>query len=68
MANTIERAFEMQRPDSPCTGICTLDDADRCLGCHRTLDEIVEWEDLDAQAQWDVVSELPMRAAQARGD
>ncbi|NNF50803.1 MAG: DUF1289 domain-containing protein [Gammaproteobacteria bacterium] len=58
----------MQRPDSPCTGICTLDDDEQCLGCHRSLDEIVEWDDLDAQAQWDVVAQLPMRATKVGGD
>jgi len=29
---------------SPCTGVCTLDSAQRlCLGCGRTLGEIAEW-------------------------
>lgn len=53
----------MKRPDSPCTGICTLNENDECLGCHRTLDEIAEWEDLEPEAQWDLVNELARRAA-----
>lgn len=28
---------------SPCIGVCRLNDADVCEGCHRTLDEIAEW-------------------------
>lgn len=52
----------MQRPDSPCTGICTLNEDDQCLGCHRSLDEITGWEDLDPQAQWNLLSELSERA------
>jgi len=56
----------MQSPDSPCIGICTLDEKDQCVGCHRSLDEIVEWDDLDAQAQWELISQLEVRAAKAR--
>lgn len=28
---------------SPCVRNCCLDDDDVCLGCHRTLTEIVAW-------------------------
>lgn len=28
---------------SPCTGVCTLDAANVCIGCGRRLDEIAEW-------------------------
>jgi predicted Fe-S protein YdhL (DUF1289 family) len=28
---------------SPCVRNCCLDDDDVCLGCGRTLDEIVAW-------------------------
>lgn len=31
------------KPQSPCISICTLDEDDVCMGCLRTLDEIVEW-------------------------
>ncbi|WP_263143945.1 DUF1289 domain-containing protein [Pseudomonas sp. RIT-PI-AD] len=31
------------RPASPCVRQCCLDDAQVCLGCGRTLDEIREW-------------------------
>jgi predicted Fe-S protein YdhL (DUF1289 family) len=30
-------------PPSPCVRNCCLDDAEVCLGCGRTLDEILEW-------------------------
>ena len=33
----------MQLPDSPCRRACTLDREDICVGCGRTLDEILEW-------------------------
>lgn len=28
---------------SPCTGVCTLDQAGYCLGCHRSAAEITRW-------------------------
>lgn len=28
---------------SPCIGICALDDAGLCEGCHRTTAEIARW-------------------------
>ena len=34
----------MSAVPSPCTGVCTLDDAqDLCVGCGRTLGEIASW-------------------------
>lgn len=32
-----------ERVPSPCNRVCTLDDADICLGCGRTLAEIKAW-------------------------
>ncbi|EMI4403390.1 DUF1289 domain-containing protein [Vibrio parahaemolyticus] len=29
--------------DNPCIRNCCLDDNDICLGCFRTLDEILHW-------------------------
>lgn len=38
---------EVQAPEgevaSPCIGICRVDGEDVCLGCGRTIDEIVVW-------------------------
>ncbi len=48
-------------PPSPCNSICTLDDNDRCLGCKRTLDEIVRWTLMDADEQWAVIAALTAR-------
>ncbi len=49
-------------PPSPCVNRCELDVSQRlCLGCARTVDEIMAWRTLDAAAQWQVV-----RAAAAR--
>ena len=50
--------------ESPCTGICRIDPATGwCVGCARTLGEIVRWgaaEDADRAA---VMAALPARMA-----
>ncbi|CAB1367304.1 conserved protein of unknown function [Denitratisoma oestradiolicum] len=35
------------RVQSPCVRQCCLDDADVCLGCLRTLEEILAWGEAD---------------------
>ncbi|WP_320826025.1 DUF1289 domain-containing protein [Reinekea sp.] len=37
MTNPVERL------PSPCIRRCTLDDADVCIGCGRSLDDIKKW-------------------------
>ncbi|MFY8123363.1 MAG: DUF1289 domain-containing protein, partial [Silanimonas sp.] len=34
-------------PASPCVRHCCLDEADECLGCGRTLEEIKAWHTAD---------------------
>ena len=48
-------------PASPCTGVCTLDDDDRCIGCARTLDEIAAWGSMGADERRAVIAALPER-------
>lgn len=31
--------------ESPCTGVCALDE-DTCVGCGRTVSEIMNWQSL----------------------
>jgi predicted Fe-S protein YdhL (DUF1289 family) len=54
-----------ERPLSPCVLICTLDDARRCLGCGRTVEQISRWALMTPAEQWAVVEEL---AAQSVND
>lgn len=36
--------MDAERPvRSPCVSVCALDDADICIGCQRTADEITRW-------------------------
>jgi hypothetical protein len=49
-------------PVSPCNDICTLDEVNVCIGCRRTLDEIVGWSAMSAAEQWTIVRSLPARS------
>ena len=46
---------------SPCMNICTLDEANICMGCMRTLVEIRDWAKLSGAEQWALVAELDQR-------
>jgi predicted Fe-S protein YdhL (DUF1289 family) len=48
---------------TPCIRACTLDRANVCIGCHRTLDEIVRWREFDEVERQRLMREvLPLRA------
>jgi predicted Fe-S protein YdhL (DUF1289 family) len=48
--------------ESPCTKVCTLDEEGRiCLGCRRTVDEIVAWGSLTDAQRARIMGELPRR-------
>lgn len=50
---------------SPCIGICELDEAGLCRGCHRSGDEIAAWTTLGDATRLRYMDEiLPARAAQ----
>jgi len=47
---------------SPCTRLCTIDPATGwCLGCARSLDEIVEWGAASEARQREILAALPAR-------
>ena len=47
---------------SPCTRVCRIDDpSGLCIGCLRTLDEIVRWGSMDEAGRRRVRSALPTR-------
>ncbi|MDE2049885.1 MAG: DUF1289 domain-containing protein [Gammaproteobacteria bacterium] len=58
---------EWDRPRSPCTRICSLDEQGYCIGCLRTADEIGRWTSMSAAEQWQVIAELKRRRELARG-
>ncbi|MEO1582649.1 MAG: DUF1289 domain-containing protein [Pseudomonadota bacterium] len=51
-------------PQSPCISICTLDENDRCVGCLRTLDEIMDWTVMDDAAKQQVLDNVAARVSE----
>lgn len=58
----IARGNRALYPASPCVSICTLDDENVCVGCHRTLDEITHWSTYTKEKQWEIIDDLGHRA------
>ncbi|MDB5777255.1 MAG: hypothetical protein JWP38_3388 [Herbaspirillum sp.] len=51
-------------PRSPCTNVCRLDaNGDICVGCHRTLDEIVAWGEADDAEKRAILASVERRRA-----
>ena len=47
---------------SPCIAVCKMDDASGyCIGCWRTIDEIIDWQMLTQAQKADVLDQLPER-------
>ncbi|HMM56714.1 MAG TPA: DUF1289 domain-containing protein [Rudaea sp.] len=53
---------------SPCTGVCRLDDAGYCVGCHRSGDEIARWLQFSDAQRRRLMNEVLPRRANANGD
>ncbi len=57
----------MSTVSSPCVGVCTIDaPSGFCLGCGRSLDEIVAWGSFDEARRRGVMALLPGRLAMKR--
>ena len=46
---------------SPCVSNCCLDDEDVCLGCHRTLDEILRWSAASNEQKIEIINQAKQR-------
>jgi hypothetical protein len=51
-------------PASPCIRQCCLDDADECLGCGRTLEEIKGWHSADGAGREAILQAAAIRRQQ----
>ncbi|MZI93308.1 DUF1289 domain-containing protein [Vibrio sp. CAIM 722] len=47
---------------SPCIRRCCLDEHDVCVGCFRTLNEILAWNEANAQERQDILQCCAQRA------
>ncbi|WP_347261398.1 DUF1289 domain-containing protein [Rudaea sp.] len=51
---------------TPCIGVCELDAAGLCKGCHRTLDEIARWSSLGEAERLRIMDHvLPQRTGES---
>lgn len=51
-----------QSAESPCVGVCRLDENGLCVGCDRNLDEIARWSQYDTTTRLHIMEEvLPQR-------
>ncbi len=48
-------------PASPCNRICCLNQADICLGCGRTLQEIKDWHSADQSQKLRILEQAKQR-------
>lgn len=53
-------------PASPCRRQCCLDAADICLGCGRTLQDILDWGAADATRRRQICREAERRLQQRK--
>lgn len=51
---------------SPCIRNCCLDKEDVCIGCGRTLDEIILWGEADDKQRLQVLLRSKKRMAQRK--
>ena len=42
MLRQMSRTAKEIKEDSPCIGVCTLNEENICIGCNRHIDEIIE--------------------------
>jgi predicted Fe-S protein YdhL (DUF1289 family) len=49
------------KPASPCIQVCTLDDDQVCIGCGRTVDDIIAWTRLTDTEKWTVLAQSAER-------
>ena len=49
--------------ETPCINVCSLDPVDGlCIGCHRTIGEIMDWSRYTGSERQRIMDDLPRRA------
>ena len=51
------------RVDSPCVGVCELDERGYCRGCRRTIDEVAGWTGFSDAERAAVIDQLDHRCS-----
>jgi predicted Fe-S protein YdhL (DUF1289 family) len=50
---------------SPCVDVCALDEADICIGCQRSGDEISRWGQMTNDERKEVLRNVAVREEQS---
>lgn len=50
--------------ESPCVRNCCLNEADICMGCFRSLEEITRWSIVDNEAKMQILTKAAIRRSQ----
>ena len=58
---------EARQAGNPCVRNCCLDDKKVCMGCGRSLPEILEWHHADSQRQSQINQFAKQRLSQRQG-
>lgn len=53
--------------ESPCRKICKLNDVEVCIGCHRTLIEIMDWPHMNDVEKRTIYINIIARESQENG-
>lgn len=60
--NTGNSVSEQSEPLTPCVKICRLDASGHCIGCRRSIDEIMHWREMSREERLRLMrDELPRR-------
>ncbi|WP_345789732.1 DUF1289 domain-containing protein [Vibrio eleionomae] len=49
---------------NPCVKNCAMDGSKICVGCHRTIDEILQWHDASPAEQQEILLRAQARKKQ----
>jgi hypothetical protein len=59
-----DKVWKRDEIDSPCLKVCVMrPDAQSCIGCHRSIEEISNWSQMSDDERAAIKSELPARKA-----
>lgn len=58
-----EPAAALPAIESPCIGVCRLDESGTCVGCFRTIREIGAWLSYTPEQRRAIIEALPQRAS-----
>jgi predicted Fe-S protein YdhL (DUF1289 family) len=56
--STIADNSPLEKNNSPCVRNCCLNEEDICLGCFRSIDEIIQWNNATEQQKKNILSAI----------